>query len=164
MDSEQTAQEPVLFPHRDQETSPAMVPVSKNPIWSKNRAQTCTKRSVSPRKVDLPSWNLFGKGGRGIRQISEKKKKSVETGRQGVALYRPVLRTQRSLLLPHPGPERTLGRVSLRIHGSSGLPLPLTRLNPKAPATRASTARTIKHWDKILRPDNQSATASPTGI
>jgi len=31
MDSEQTAQEPFLFPHRDQETSPAMVPVSKNP-------------------------------------------------------------------------------------------------------------------------------------
>src|SRR5436853_7809888 len=78
--------------------------------------------------------------------------------------YRPVLWTQRSLLLPHPGPERTLALMGLRIHRSSSLPLPLTRLNPKAPATRASTARTIKHWDKILRPDNQSATASPTGI
>jgi len=57
--------------------------------------------------------------------------------------YRPVLRTQRSLLLPHPGPERTLGLMGLRVHRFSSLSLPLTRLNPKAPATRADLARTI---------------------
>src|SRR5439155_26589228 len=57
--------------------------------------------------------------------------------------HRPVLRTPRSLLLPHHRPERTLGLMGLRIHRSSSLPLPLTRLNPKAPATRADLARTI---------------------
>src|SRR5438128_7288433 len=57
--------------------------------------------------------------------------------------YRPVLWTQRSLLLPHPVPERTLGLMGLRIHRSSSLPLPLTRLNPEAPATGAALARRI---------------------
>src|SRR5437667_11976635 len=33
--------------------------------------------------------------------------------------------------------------MGLRIHRSSSLPLPLTRLNPEAPATRADLARTI---------------------
>src|SRR5437870_9181405 len=57
--------------------------------------------------------------------------------------YRPVLRTQRPLLLSHHRPTGTLGRVGLRIHRSSSLPLPLTRLNPKAPATWAPLARRI---------------------
>src|SRR5207253_7609479 len=57
--------------------------------------------------------------------------------------YRPVLRTQRSLLLPHHRPERTLGLMGLRIHGSSSLPLPLTRLASEAPATGAILARAI---------------------
>src|SRR6266704_321932 len=51
--------------------------------------------------------------------------------------------TQRSLLLPHHRPERTLGLMGLRIHRSSSLPLPLTRLASQAPATRATLARTI---------------------
>src|SRR5947208_12622518 len=57
--------------------------------------------------------------------------------------YRPVLRTQRPLLLPHHRPERTLGLMGLRIHRSSSLPLPLTLLNPKAPATGATLAGRI---------------------
>src|SRR5438876_7085848 len=63
--------------------------------------------------------------------------------RRRAVRYRPVLRTRRALLLSHHRPERTLGLMGLRIHGSSGLPLPLTRLNPEAPATRADLARTI---------------------
>jgi len=69
--------------------------------------------------------------------------RSTLSHRRRAVRYRPVLRTQRSLLLPHPGPERTLGLMGLRIHGSSGLPLPLTRLNPEAPATGATLAKRI---------------------
>src|SRR5437879_10847839 len=68
---------------------------------------------------------------------------STLSHRRRALRYRPVLWTQRSLLLPNHRPERTLGLMGLRIHRSSSLPLPLTRLNPKAPATRADLARTI---------------------
>src|SRR6266571_5933433 len=64
--------------------------------------------------------------------------------------YRPVLRTQRPLLLPHHRPERTLGLMGLRIHRSSSLPLPLTLLNPKAPATIALQLAQLSRSEQVI--------------
>jgi len=64
--------------------------------------------------------------------------RSTLSHRRRALRYRPVLRTQRPLLLPNHRPERTLGLMGLRIHRSSSLPLPLTSLDPEAPATRAT--------------------------
>src|SRR6266480_6381706 len=69
--------------------------------------------------------------------------RSTLSHRRRALRYRPVLRTQRALLLPNHRPERTLGLMGLRIHRPSSLSLPLTRLDPEAPATRATLARTI---------------------
>src|SRR6266576_854649 len=66
--------------------------------------------------------------------------RSTLSHRRRALRYRPVLRTQRPLLLPNHRPERTLGLMGLRIHRSSSLPLPLTRLDPEAPATGATLA------------------------
>ena len=63
--------------------------------------------------------------------------RSTLSHRRRALRYRPVLRTQRSLLLPRHRPERTLGLMGLRIHRSSSLPLSLAPLDPQAPATRA---------------------------
>ena len=64
--------------------------------------------------------------------------------------YRPALWTQRSLLLPHHRPERTLGLMGLRIHRSSSLPLPLTRLNPKAPAIIALQIGQLSRPEQVI--------------
>src|SRR5436189_1795831 len=60
--------------------------------------------------------------------------RSTLSHRRRALRYRPVLRTQRPLLLPNHRPERTLGLMGLRIHRSSSLSLPLTSLDSKAPA------------------------------
>src|SRR5437870_10911846 len=68
---------------------------------------------------------------------------STLSHRRRALRYRPVLRAQRPLLLSHHRPERTLGLMGLRIHRFSSLSLPLTRLDPEAPATGPALARTI---------------------
>src|SRR6266566_622009 len=64
--------------------------------------------------------------------------RSTLSHRRRALRYRPVLRTQRPLLLPNHRPERTLGLMGLRIHRSSSLPLPLTLLYHEASTSVAS--------------------------